>query len=115
MFMIFITLNGRFTTRFIYAYSIVIVSRHFAFFFFSSRRRHTRCLSDWSSDVCSSDLSVAGANGTAATGQITVKVKGEDAVTVDLVNGQATVNLGKFGKKGKKKVTVDYLDRKSVV
>src|ERR1035438_4461221 len=22
---------------------------------FSSRRRHTRCLSDWSSDVCSSD------------------------------------------------------------
>src|SRR5258705_6784388 len=30
---------------------------HFDFiFFFSSRRRHTRCLSDWSSDVCSSDL-----------------------------------------------------------
>src|SRR5215212_6246154 len=28
------------------------------FFFFSSRRRHTRCLSDWSSDVCSSDLRV---------------------------------------------------------
>src|SRR5947199_3065723 len=28
----------------------------FYFFFFSSRRRHTRCLSDWSSDVCSSDL-----------------------------------------------------------
>src|SRR5205814_3384712 len=26
------------------------------FFLFSSRRRHTRCLSDWSSDVCSSDL-----------------------------------------------------------
>src|ERR1039458_9929031 len=25
-------------------------------FFFSSGRRHTRCLSDWSSDVCSSDL-----------------------------------------------------------
>src|SRR5262245_10717419 len=24
--------------------------------FFSSRRRHTICLSDWSSDVCSSDL-----------------------------------------------------------
>src|SRR5437899_4857000 len=28
-------------------------------FFFSSRRRHTRCLSDWSSDVCSSDLRTA--------------------------------------------------------
>src|SRR5256884_9100362 len=25
-------------------------------FFFSSRRRHTRCSRDWSSDVCSSDL-----------------------------------------------------------
>src|ERR1035441_2058022 len=28
-------------------------------FFFSSRRRHTRCLSDWGSDVCSSDLKQA--------------------------------------------------------
>src|SRR5438034_2985229 len=29
-------------------------------FFFSSRRRHTRSLCDWSSDVCSSDLLVGG-------------------------------------------------------
>src|SRR6267142_3033290 len=29
------------------------------FFFFSSRRRHTRLTCDWSSDVCSSDLSLA--------------------------------------------------------
>src|SRR2546427_8966464 len=29
-----------------------------AFFFFSSRRRHTRFDCDWSSDVCSSDLPV---------------------------------------------------------
>src|SRR5436305_11903010 len=29
----------------------------FGVFFFSSRRRHTRCGRDWSSDVCSSDLS----------------------------------------------------------
>src|SRR5260370_8524731 len=28
----------------------------FLFFFFSSRRRHTRFKCDWSSDVCSSDL-----------------------------------------------------------
>src|SRR5438045_9765246 len=35
------------------------------FFFFSSRRRHTRCLSDWSSDVCSSDL-----RGTRTSGSI---------------------------------------------
>src|SRR2546422_6903401 len=32
----------------------------FLFFFFSSRRRHTRCSRDWSSDVCSSDLFYAG-------------------------------------------------------
>src|SRR5690554_907094 len=31
------------------------------FFFFSSRRRHTRCGRDWSSDVCSSDLVVLAA------------------------------------------------------
>src|SRR5690242_21548274 len=29
---------------------------HIYFFFFSSRRRHTRLTCDWSSDVCSSDL-----------------------------------------------------------
>src|SRR5262249_59046824 len=29
-------------------------------FFFSSRRRHTRLVSDWSSDVCSSDLGRVG-------------------------------------------------------
>src|SRR2546429_114730 len=28
---------------------------NFTVFFFSSRRRHTRCSRDWSSDVCSSD------------------------------------------------------------
>src|SRR5260221_5828397 len=31
-------------------------TRYVVFFFFSSRRRHTRSLCDWSSDVCSSDL-----------------------------------------------------------
>src|SRR2546427_12567503 len=32
------------------------------FFFFSSRRRHTRFDCDWSSDVCSSDLVIPGAS-----------------------------------------------------
>src|SRR6266403_3300817 len=31
-----------------------------SFFFFSSRRRHTSSLRDWSSDVCSSDLTAEG-------------------------------------------------------
>src|SRR5437763_8167663 len=30
----------------------------FCSFFFSSRRRHTRYIGDWSSDVCSSDLRI---------------------------------------------------------
>src|SRR5438046_9537376 len=36
----------------------VVLLLLFFFFFFSSRRRHTRLVSDWSSDVCSSDLGV---------------------------------------------------------
>src|SRR5438034_5576497 len=37
---------------------LFIIHFFFFFFFFSSRRRHTRSLCDWSSDVCSSDLSI---------------------------------------------------------
>src|SRR5262249_59598668 len=35
---------------------VLLAGLHILFFFFSSRRRHTRLVSDWSSDVCSSDL-----------------------------------------------------------
>src|SRR5262249_58193770 len=38
--------------------SLRYVTRSVLCFFFSSRRRHTRLVSDWSSDVCSSDLHV---------------------------------------------------------
>src|SRR2546430_6874552 len=37
-------------------YIVYICLLHYLFFFFSSRRRHTRFDCDWSSDVCSSDL-----------------------------------------------------------
>src|SRR6266436_5906370 len=37
-------------------YCFLLIFRQMFFFFFSSRRRHTRCSRDWSSDVCSSDL-----------------------------------------------------------
>src|SRR5205809_3968445 len=37
-------------------YDFVYIFLCLFFFFFSSRRRHTRCSRDWSSDVCSSDL-----------------------------------------------------------
>src|SRR2546429_4407212 len=39
------------------ASAYTLIGRWFVFFF-SSRRRHTRCSRDWSSDVCSSDLSM---------------------------------------------------------
>src|SRR2546426_5037727 len=47
----------------------------FLFFFFSSRRRHTRLQGDWSSDVCSSDLAPCqcfspGENQTTSPGRI---------------------------------------------
>src|SRR5207248_8236479 len=42
----------------------------FIFFFFSSRRRHTRSYGDWSSDVCSSDLT----GGTEGIGLATAKL-----------------------------------------
>src|SRR5437879_10159754 len=43
----------------LYVYFVVVFCFNF-FFFFSSRRRHTRYIGDWSSDVCSSDLKMRG-------------------------------------------------------
>src|SRR5262245_63928185 len=45
---------------FLFFLSFSVYLSFYFFFFFSSRRRHTRCLSDWSSDVCSSDLRPGG-------------------------------------------------------
>src|SRR5205809_852304 len=42
----------------LYLWSLSAIILFFVFFF-SSRRRHTRCSRDWSSDVCSSDLILA--------------------------------------------------------
>src|SRR5256884_6521906 len=36
--------------------NLIVLRLSIVYFFFSSRRRHTRCSRDWSSDVCSSDL-----------------------------------------------------------
>src|SRR5690606_41092017 len=55
------------------------------FFFFSSRRRHTRFSRDWSSDVCSSDLTgfllpgeVVGIDGFVNTTQLSNAIALED-------------------------------------
>src|SRR5690349_22710016 len=44
----------------VFLFLILLISVFVFFFFFSSRRRHTRSLRDWSSDVCSSDLAEGG-------------------------------------------------------
>src|SRR2546429_2676172 len=46
-------------------FCVAVVCYCVVFFFFSSRRRHTRCSRDWSSDVCSSDLVVIFSGGAA--------------------------------------------------
>src|SRR5262245_35153121 len=84
----------------------------FSVFFFSSRRRHTRCLSDWSSDVCSSDLSTAGGtavgnvlandrfNGAQATTEnvvLSAVSTTNDGVTLDPADGSVDVAAGTVG------------------
>src|SRR6266542_5280273 len=49
-------------------------------FFFSSRRRHTRCYRDWSSDVCSSDLFLVLANGAAGNPPVALGTAESDAL-----------------------------------
>src|SRR3989442_1993518 len=76
-------------------------------FFFSSRRRHTRCGRDWSSDVCSSDLYtvIVANNAGAVTSEIAelrISVAGSppsrDNFTnrepISLINGVSTVFPG---------------------
>src|SRR6266487_509575 len=56
------------------------------FFFFSSRRRHTRWTGDWSSDVCSSDLQTwldgVGPRGLQVGADLTLAVSSAAAVVV---------------------------------
>src|SRR2546427_12201012 len=64
-----------------------------SFFFFSSRRRHTRFDCDWSSDVCSSDLYRA-AEAVARELRATAIVTGE---SVGQVSSQTLDNLRAIG------------------
>src|SRR5262245_62630320 len=69
-------------------------------FFFSSRRRHTRCLSDWSSDVCSSDLRFGRTFQVRAQAEGAYRAEPEDVVRIktrnlsgDMVPLGSVVNL----------------------
>ena len=69
-------------------------------FFFSSRRRHTTCSRDWSSDVCSSDLNHPAELALAQ-------------YMTDAANGKAVLSEDTIERIGKD--VMDALDRKSVV
>src|SRR5437762_5813073 len=68
------------------------------FFFFSSRRRHTRYIGDWSSDVCSSDL--IGADAELVRGFITTPLERAIAAAdgIDYIQSQS--------KQGQSQITV---------
>src|SRR5262249_60062831 len=79
------------------------------FFFFSSRRRHTRLVSDWSSDVCSSDLS-----------RISVDVRPRRAQATDSIDRASERRDGvlrrseerRVGKEGRSRGAPCYLKKK---
>src|SRR5690554_7554837 len=74
-------------------------------FFFASRRPHTRCGRDWSSDVCSSDLKVA---------DYIIDVGPEGGRLGGRIVGEGTPE--QLVKKSKDSITAKYLkteDRKS--
>src|SRR5439155_10802400 len=65
---------------------------YFCFFFFSSRRRHTRWPRDWSSDVCSSDLfHPLIAQRPKARAELVVKVRSARLIDAELRHGNARV------------------------
>src|SRR6266850_3930805 len=75
------------------------------FFFFSSRRRHTRLQGDWSSDVCSSDLSPGGsiyklavADGHSAWGVSITKLPSREkiAAALNFANGHVLATTGGY-------------------
>src|SRR5256884_2225499 len=78
------------------------------FFFFSSRRRHTRCSRDWSSDVCSSDLCFylsAWEEDKYVIAQANVALDEKQRITTELVNCR---QAGNFVLKNRDEV--DYVD-----
>src|SRR5256885_9370793 len=66
--------------------SLIVLGMEMIFFFFSSRRRHTRLQGDWSSDVCSSDLQ-------GAAGFDLTAIAGATVDNIILVNCELRENL----------------------
>src|SRR2546430_12225751 len=53
------------------------------FFFFSSRRRHTRFDCDWSSDVCSSDLVLVDRHPVYSCSMLAVEAEGHEITSIE--------------------------------
>src|SRR2546429_7311074 len=90
-------------------------------FFFSSRRRHTRCSRDWSSDVCSSDLEAGEPENVAvleALADLALQNKSREGLEggiryLDLARNRGSTNPADFELLGR--LFVARGDRKSVV
>src|SRR3712207_8336871 len=93
------------------------------FFFFSSRRRHTRYWRDWSSDVCSSDLRVGQAGAAEAEAadrrvdeQLRNRLAAGGASTAALRHGGTARRLGerRGGEEGRSWWAPYHLKKKSM-
>src|ERR1022692_2463897 len=83
-----------------------IAALAFCCFFFSSRRRHTRLQGDWSSDVCSSDLSWNNTlsfrgNGSGAASMNGAGEMGLGEVTIEIDRGGKLVASFRTGDRGR--------------
>src|SRR5690348_17994224 len=77
----------------------------FLFFFFSSRRRHTRWTGDWSSDVCSSDLLVSLADTNNAYDVFVYDLQNSSMQLVSInTNGTAANRTSRLGRSEERRV-----------
>src|SRR2546430_7564810 len=96
-----------------FVYWAVDVTVEVIFFFFSSRRRHTRFDCDWSSDVCSSDL-----NPLTSAATMTEKIRRPNYGTleVEITIDDSKAYTAPWTAKITQPIVLDSeLDRKSVV
>src|SRR5207245_7238123 len=82
-------------------------------FFFSSRRRHTRCYRDWSSDVCSSDLRPQQAQARSAAAALTAA--GAQARQADLAARAAATDQRNAVRQARLTLDAARFDRENAV
>src|SRR5256885_5535043 len=73
---------------------VFMIMTFFFFFFFSSRRRHTRLQGDWSSDVCSSDLSAGQIDGIDALISLAPRITADSLARANRLIGICRFGVG---------------------